>query len=159
MKIAELLDSVKHAKQLKTDGELARMLGVTKQAMSRYYNGERAPDEFACLRIAEALGKPLDQIIATVKAATEPDEKRREAWENYMKRLGGIAASVLVTLCVTVTLLVTPSRVNASAATFSARDVLYYVKLCDEKKKRISSDPHPWAESGDTNKYPGFPIL
>jgi transcriptional regulator with XRE-family HTH domain len=93
MKIKELLDETKNALGISSDGELARKLGVSKQAMSNYYNGERAPDEFACLKIAQATGKPLGEVIATVKAESEKDEKRREAWENYMKRLGGLAAS------------------------------------------------------------------
>lgn len=96
MKINELLDQVKNANGLESDGELARKLGVDKRRVSDYRKGERVPDEFACLRIAEALGKPLDTIIATVKAATEKDETRREVWENYMKRLGGLAASFFV---------------------------------------------------------------
>lgn len=93
MKITELLDATKYAKGIKSDGELARLLGVSKQAMSQYYKNERAPDDFACLKIAEALGKPLAEIITTVRAETEKDQTRREAWEQYMKRLGGIAAS------------------------------------------------------------------
>lgn len=116
MKIAELLDEVKAKTGAKSDGELARNLGVSKQAMSSYYSGHRAPDEFVCLKIAQALEKPLDSIIATVKAASEKDETRRAVWENYMKRLGGIAASVLVTVCITVTMLVTSTPAKASPA-------------------------------------------
>lgn len=114
MKIAELLNEVKEKTGSNSDGELARKLGVSKQAMSSYYSGHRAPDEFVCLKIAEALGKPLDTIIATVKVSSEKDEKRREVWENYMKRLGGLAASFLITLCVTVTLVVTSTPSEAA---------------------------------------------
>lgn len=116
MKIAKLLDETKDALSIKTDGELARNLGVSKQAISDYYNDKRAPDDFACLKIAQALGKPLDSIIATVKAASEKDETRRAVWENYMKRLGGLAASFIFALCVTVTLIVTPTPAKASPA-------------------------------------------
>jgi transcriptional regulator with XRE-family HTH domain len=114
MKIQELLDAVKAKTGAESDGELARNLGVSKQAMSSYYSGHRAPDEYVCLKIAEALEKPLDSVIATVKAASEKDESRREAWENYMKRLGGLAASVLITVCVTVTMLVTSAPAEAA---------------------------------------------
>lgn len=127
MKIEELLDAVKAKIGAKSDGELARNLGIDKRRVSDYYSGHRAPDEFVCLKIAQALGKPLDTVIATVKAASEKDETRRAVWEDYMKRLGGIAASVLVTLCVTVTMLVTSTPANASAATVSGGDTLYYV--------------------------------
>jgi transcriptional regulator with XRE-family HTH domain len=113
MKINELLDATKNARGIKSDGELARMLGISKQAVSRYYLGERAPDEFACLRIAEATGMSLDTVIATVKASSEKDKTRREAWENYMKRLGGVAASFMVTAFAIVTLIVTSHDVIA----------------------------------------------
>lgn len=95
MKISELLDETKHALGINSDGELARALGVSKQAMSGYYNDQRAPDDYACLKIAQATGKSLESVIAIVRAATEKDESRRKAWENYMKSLGGIAASIV----------------------------------------------------------------
>lgn len=149
MKLNELLDRVKTANGLKSDGELARKLDVDKRRVSDYRKGDRFPDEYACLKIAEALRQPLDTIIAQVKAATEKDEKRREAWENYMKRLGGIAASFITALIVTiscaVTTIVTTSPAEARGHEGISGNSLYYVKLCDEKKKRISSDPHPWA--------------
>jgi transcriptional regulator with XRE-family HTH domain len=125
--IIKLLDDVKAKLGVTSDYALAKSLGLPKQRICNYYKGERAPDEFACLKIAEALGKPLDTVIATVKAASEKDDTRREAWENYMKRLGGIAASFLITLFVTVTTGVTLTPGNASAATISSGHSLYYV--------------------------------
>lgn len=94
--IKKLLDEVKEKKGVESDYALAKSLDLPKQRVSDYYKGSRVPDEFACLKIAEALGKSLNTVIATVKASTEKDEKRREAWENYMKRLGGLAASVFL---------------------------------------------------------------
>lgn len=91
--IKKLLDDVKAQKGVETDYALAKSLDLPRARIHDYYKGHRVPDEFACLKIAEALGKPLNTIIATVKASTEKDGKRREAWENYMKSLGGLAAS------------------------------------------------------------------
>lgn len=96
MKISELLDSVKAQNGLKTDGELARMLDVDKRRVSDYYSGHRAPDEYACLKISEITGIPLATVIATVKSETEKDENRRKVWSDYMKSLGGLAASFAV---------------------------------------------------------------
>lgn len=118
MKIRELLDAVKNAKGISTDYALAKTLGLPRARICDYYKGTRTPDEFACLKIAEALGKPLDQIIATVKATSEKDEKRREAWENYMKRLGGVAASFTAMMLVYVTLIVTPHPAEAAVTPF-----------------------------------------
>lgn len=138
MKIENLLDQTKHALSIKTDGQLARALGVSKQSVSDYYNGHRAPDDYACLKISEALDKPLDTIIATVKAATEKDETRREAWENYMKRLGGIAASIVFALLLgvlsIVTTIVTSSPAEARGYEAVNSNDLYYVNLRTRKR-------------------------
>lgn len=112
--IKELLDAVKHAKGVATDYALAKSLDLPRARICDYYKGNRVPDEFACLKIAEALGQPLDTIIARVKAATEKDEKRREVWENYMKRLGGFAASFALAVLLGVTMLVTSHPAEAS---------------------------------------------
>lgn len=97
--ITKLLDATKRVFDVDTDYALAKALDLPTQRISDYYKGSRAPDEFACLKIAQALGKPLDTVIATVKASSEKDEKRREAWENYMKRLGGFAAGLTGVVC------------------------------------------------------------
>ena len=113
-KIIKLLDAVKHAKGIESKYELAKTLDLPTQRISDYYNGTRAPDEFACLKIAEALGKPLNEIIATVKAASEKDEKRREVWESYIKSIGGLAASLASVFLVFVTLIVTSPKAEAA---------------------------------------------
>jgi len=45
----------------------------------------------------------------------EKDEKRRAVWENYMKRLGGLAASFVAVVFLSVTAIVTSTRAEASA--------------------------------------------
>lgn len=98
--ITKLLDAVKAKKGVQSDYALAKALDLPRARICDYYKGNRAPDEFACLKIAEALEQPLNTVIAKVKAATEKDDKRRIAWENYIKSLGGIAASVAFTFVV-----------------------------------------------------------
>jgi len=98
MKITELLDLTKSAAKIESDYALAKELGINRARVSAYYSGKEAPNEFACLKISEITGIPLNKVIATVKAESEKDDTRREAWENYMKRLGGLAASVLLSV-------------------------------------------------------------
>lgn len=112
--ITKLLDAIKDAKGITTDYALAKALDLPRARICDYYKGTRAPDEFACLKIAEALGKPLNTIIATVKANSEKDEKRREVWENYFKRIGGLAASLASVFLVFVTLIVTSPKAEAA---------------------------------------------
>lgn len=130
--VKNLLDEIKAKTGLASDYALAKTLDLPTQRISDYYKGTRTPDEFACLKIAEALGTHLETIIATVKATSEKDEKRREVWENYMKRLGGIAAgfaSVFLSLVISI---VTSGNAEASPikgfASLAISNVLYYVK-------------------------------
>lgn len=155
MKIAELLDRAKHDAGIESDYALAKALGIHKARVSAYYSGKEAPNEWACLRISEITGIPLDTVIATVKAASEKDVERRAVWENYMKRLGGLAASVLITLCVTVTMLVTSTPSEASPTLDFRAGTICIMLNYGQKKDQLRSS----SQSGDTNKYPGFPIL
>lgn len=139
--INKLLDAAKHAKGVTSDYALAKALELPTQRVSDYYKGSRVPDEFACLQIAKALGRPLDSVIATVKAATEKDEKRREVWENYMKSIGGIAAAVFITISRIVTGIMTSNPAEAAPVQASEPYALYYVKsklrLCAEIAARL----------------------
>ena len=108
--IKQLLEDVKIAKGITSDYALAKALDLPKQRISDYYKGNTTPNAFACLKIAEALGKPLDEVITLVEIDAEKNEKRKEAWKAYSKRLGGIAAAFMLWVCgavVGVTLFVT----------------------------------------------------
>lgn len=56
-KIKQLLEDVKVAKGITSDYALAKSLDLPKQRISDYYKGNTTPDVFACLKIAEALGR------------------------------------------------------------------------------------------------------
>lgn len=98
-KIKRLLDDVKIAKGISTDYALAKALDLPRPRIHDYYKGKTTPDVFACLKIAEALGKPLDVIVAIVEIDAEKNDKRREAWVEYSKRFGGLAASFMLWVC------------------------------------------------------------
>ena len=112
--VKKLLDAAKAATCSETDYKLAKSLGIPNARICDYYKGRRVPDEFACLKIAEALDLPLSQVIATVKAEAEKDEKRREAWGNYLKKLGGVAATVTALLFAPVILNMSAGRAEAA---------------------------------------------
>jgi transcriptional regulator with XRE-family HTH domain len=93
---AEYLDAAKEKLNVSSDYGLAKRLDISRQAISQYRKNDRAFDNFSCMQIAQATGIRLESIIADMEMMREKDEKRREAWESYMKRLGGLAASVFV---------------------------------------------------------------
>jgi hypothetical protein len=90
--VKKLLDAVKQRKGIESDYALAKFLELPRPRIHDYYKGKAAPDDFACLQIAQALGKPLAEVVAAVRMDAEKDEKRRSAWERYYKGIGGIAA-------------------------------------------------------------------
>jgi hypothetical protein len=105
--VKKLLDEVKEKAGITSDYALAKTLELPSPRICDYYKGNRAPDEFACLKISEYLGKPLAEVIATVKADTEKNEKRRNEWVKMLKRLGGVAASFMMIAFSFVTFIVT----------------------------------------------------
>lgn len=113
-KVIELLNKVKTAKNITSDYALAKALDVPNQRICDYYKGNRIPDEYVCLQIAKALGLNYDVISAMVRMEAEKDEKSRNAWREYYKSIGGIAASIALVFFCVVTLIVTPSPAQAA---------------------------------------------
>lgn len=107
--VRKLLDQVKHVNGIESDYALAKRLELPKQRVSEYYSGKAVPNDYACLQIANALNIPLAQVIAAVNLDAEKDEKRRSAWEKYYKQLGGVAASLILGVLISVTFFVTPA--------------------------------------------------
>ena len=112
--VKNLLDAVKHAAGVESDYALAKTLDIRKQRISDYYKGKTAPDNFVCLKIAEVLKKPLAEVIAAVELDAEKDEKRRLAWREHYKSIGGIAASIFMVILLSVTFIVTPTLAEAA---------------------------------------------
>ncbi len=128
--IKALLDETKAAKGVSTDYALAKALDLHSGLISDYYSGKRSPNEFACLKIAEALGKDYAEISAIVRIVAEKDENRREVWRRYYKSIGGFAASFMMMCLTSVTLIVTTPG-NALANQDVINSELHIYKLCD----------------------------
>ena len=110
---AEYLDEAKAKLGVESDNKLSERLEISRQAVSQYRNNMRAFDNFTCMQISQVTGIPLETIIADMEIQREPNEKRREAWGNYLKHLGGIAASFMMIGFAFVTLIVTSPDVSA----------------------------------------------
>lgn len=113
MKLREILDSIKDANDIATNAELGRILDIDLRRIGDYYTGKREPTSEDYPKIANGAGISAGELWETVQVERAKDKKTQKAWENYMKRLGGVAASFLITLCVTVTMAVTSTPVEA----------------------------------------------
>lgn len=114
MKLKEILDRIKNENGITTNAELGRKLDIDLRRIGDYYTGKREPTSEDYPKIANAAGISAGSLWEAVQIERAKDETAKSVWDNYMKRLGGFAASVLITLSVTVTLLVTPSPSEAA---------------------------------------------
>jgi len=91
--INDLLDEAKQKTKIESDNALAKRMGVTRTTISYYRHNKSKPDIYAISRLADLTGRPIQQIIALVEIEKEQPEEKRKYWENFYKRLGGVAAS------------------------------------------------------------------
>ncbi len=126
--VQKLLDEVKRIKGIKSDYALAKSLELPTQRISDYYKTKTMPDDYACMKIAEALEKPLAEVIAIVRIEVEKDEKRREAWRKYYKSLGSVAASIIMTIAFMATMIVTSK--NAEAEIYKEKTNASHCLIC-----------------------------
>jgi transcriptional regulator with XRE-family HTH domain len=86
--ISEYLDEAKEKHSIKSDAELARLLGGSRQSVSSWRAGTNKPDDYACIRLAELLGINPLEIIAAANAEREADPERAKWWLDFSKRHG-----------------------------------------------------------------------
>lgn len=120
MKIERYLDALMEAQNLKTDRQLAEVLGVRPNTVSQWRAGTRTVENEMCLRLAQLLG--LEDPVQVIMSADMDRAERagqRSLWEVFSKRMASSAApATLAVLAAGVTNFVTgsPLQANAGAA-------------------------------------------
>lgn len=109
--IGELLDKAKSSCSAKTDAELAKRLGITRQSLSAWRQGRAAPDIMPCAKIAEITGIPLARVLGIVGEARAISREEKAVW----RRLASAAIVVLSLLpMVPVSATVRPALTDSS---------------------------------------------
>jgi len=90
----ELLEAVRRKHNSSYYG-LQRILGVSKQAISRYRKRHGFFDDEVALTVADELGLPHAHVLAIVAAERTKSERVRKAWQ---RAAAATAAAVLVVL-------------------------------------------------------------
>lgn len=93
MIIAKYLDDCKKKLNISSTYALAKKWDISEVVLGRYYNGEREPEEFACFKIAETLELDPAYVIASVKAETEKNEKKKNYFKSFNSASRKVAAS------------------------------------------------------------------
>lgn len=99
MKTVQMLDAVKERHGLTSDYKLAKLLKTSPQKISNWRAGRTLPGTLSCFAIAEALGDQPASIIAMVeleRAEAGEETADAEEWKGWVKKLGGVAATILV---------------------------------------------------------------
>lgn len=86
-KAKELLLECKVKLSVQTDYKLAQALKIDRARVSDYMSGKRAPDAYACVRMAIILRRDPAEIIAEIEADTEKNAERREFWRDFLQRV------------------------------------------------------------------------
>lgn len=86
--ISDYLDETKEKHGIKSDSELSRQLGGSRNAVSNWRQGLNKPDDYACIRMAELLGINPLEVIAASHIEREADPERAKWWADFSKRHG-----------------------------------------------------------------------
>lgn len=87
MESLKYLDRCRKLTKTGSDYALAKLLGVSENAINHYRAGERIMDDYACLRVSQILGVPLEEVVAAANYDREPDEKKKLEWARHLKKL------------------------------------------------------------------------
>ena len=89
--ISLYLDEAITRGKAKNDSDTARIIGVTRAAVSDWRNGRRIPDDEQAVALAELLEIEPGELLAEAGAARARSEKTRKAWERVAARMAGKA--------------------------------------------------------------------
>jgi transcriptional regulator with XRE-family HTH domain len=120
----QYLDALKKRLDLPSDYAAAKVLGVTRQAVSKYRNGQSVFDEATAARAAELLGIDPLEVISACKAESAPDAFMRKVWENAWGKATGAATTAIAAVFI-VGLAAAPSP--ARSAPVSAESATLYL--------------------------------
>lgn len=120
MQLAELIET--GAKKAGSVAELAREIGVTREAASAAKSHKRPLPTDAAVKLANYLGIDPLAAIAANELATKKKEEKRAFWSHLAK-----AASVALTFGFALNF-VTPSPAEAAPHLKAESETLYYVK-------------------------------
>ena len=110
----QYLDALKKRLDLPSDYAAAKVLGVTRAAVSAYRNGNSVFNETVAIRAAELLGLDPLEVIAACKAESAPDAHVRRVWENAWGKATGATVTTAVAVVLMAGLVGAPSPAQSA---------------------------------------------
>jgi predicted transcriptional regulator len=90
----DYLNEAKTKLGLSSDYQAAKWLGVSTAALARYQKGQRTIDDYAAMKIADALGKQPIEVIALANMERETISERKEFWRKIAT--AGTAGALII---------------------------------------------------------------
>lgn len=110
MRISKYLDRLQKALDVKTDKEVAKIMGWSHSVPSNWRKGHSFMTNQAAASVSEKLGVPVIEVIAAVEADREEVSGQKSFWTDFFQRTATVASVVLVAGCVNLFLTPTPSQ-------------------------------------------------
>lgn len=136
-----LLARVKELKGLTSDYQLAKLLGVSRQAVSHWQNGRHELDQTTAVQVAELLQVDPMQVMAELQCARASNTRERHVWERYRGRVHTAtvaAVAVLAGISGGVTV-----KSDTIISQISALPGIHYAQLAAWLRQRLSR-PFAW---------------
>ncbi|WP_346284632.1 DUF3693 domain-containing protein [Zoogloea sp.] len=106
--IRHYIDESINAGKIKNLAEISRLTGVARSTVTRWYDGDRTPDDDQAIQLAQALGVDPMEMLAECGAARAKTPETRRTWEQMAARMAASAAVIAV-----LAVLVAPDEVYA----------------------------------------------
>ena len=141
MKASEWIDRLKQAKGWDSDYRVSKELGLSRQTVSKYRSGTSSTmDEESAVKVAAALGEQPEVVLLDQVVERSQNEAAKSALGSLLRRLGGVAAGVVVA----VGAVSGPSPAEArTASTMTPADAgssVYYVYI--QNPENTTTKPH-----------------
>ena len=94
----ELLDAVKRRHGLTSDYQLGKLLNIDRALVSGYMRGARYLAERDAFAVAHALEVEPAAVLALVQLEKARTDEGRKAWRDAVKKLGGLAAALVLSI-------------------------------------------------------------
>ena len=126
----ELKNYIENAeKKAGSQKKLSDILGISAGYIRMAKGEKRGFPEAICIKLADYLDEDRLSVIAASGLVTEKDQERRKILESCFRRTSKAANFIIAALFVALISITSPNPANASQATVSDYNNLYYVKL------------------------------
>ena len=90
------LDKIKKVEKLGSDYALAKLIGITQSAISRYRKQISFMDDYTAVKVAKILNIDPLEIISTANAERAKTDEEKKVWKDISKNLRSAVASIAI---------------------------------------------------------------